>query len=106
MSKNTLSILKTEIKNSLDEANAAEADLKHLDTSIYNSMEDKVGQRARESLLGIRKHFSLNMDDGLKSSQRAAEQIGACYTRTEAYSRDAQGLLSRANSVVKGLGEI
>ncbi|MBQ8408361.1 MAG: hypothetical protein IJY39_05795 [Clostridia bacterium] len=106
MSKSTISALKTEIRAEFDAARKAEDDLKHLDRSIGNAMDDRVGQSARESLSGILNRFSLNIDQGLQSVDRATGALDRGYARADGISAQAEAILSRARSIVKELGEI
>lgn len=106
MSKNTLSSLKYEIKTEFDAAQSAENDLKSLDKTIYNAMDDRVGYTARESLAGILKRFSLNSDDGLKAADRAANTLDTGYRKTDSLNAEADKILARAKTLVKELGEI
>ncbi len=106
MSKSTLAALKSELKTNFDMALKAENDLKYLDKSICNAMEDRVGQRARDSLAGIRDRFSFNIDEGLKSVEKASAALDRGYSKTDEISAKADAILYRARHTVKELGEV
>ena len=106
MSKSTLAVLKSEIRTEMNCAYGAQNDLKHLDKTIYSAMDDKVGESARESLLKIRNRFTLNTDDGLSSAEMAANALSLGYDKADERSSRADELRRRADSIVKGLGEI
>ncbi len=106
MSRSTLSTLQYEIRGEIKFADNAEADLKSLEKSIYNAMDDKVGYRARESLAGIRNQLSLNINDGLRSAEKAANALEAGYSKTENLSAQGNQLLQKAKNVLAELGDI
>jgi hypothetical protein len=106
MSKSTLAALKSELKTNFDIALKAENDLKYLDKSICNAMEDRVGQSARDSLAGIRDHFSFNSHEGLKSVEKATVALCHGYSNTDEISAKADAILYRARYTVKELGEV
>ena len=106
MSKSSLAYLKSDLKTGFDLALEAENNLKYLDKSICNSMEDRVGQSARDSLAGIRNGFSLSVNEGLKSAEKATNTLTRGYSKTDEISARADWIINRARNIVKELGEV
>ena len=106
MSKSTLSALKSELKIEYDIAYKAENDLKHLDKLIYNAMEDRVGRSARESLASIRDRFACNINEGLKSVEKATVALDRGYSKIDEASAKTDAILRRARYIVKELDKV
>lgn len=106
MSKSAMSVLTSEIRTERSCAYRAESDLKHLDKSILNAMDDRVGYSARQSLAGIRHHFTCNMDEGLNYAEVATRTLEAGYTKIDELTAQANSLLLQANNIVTELGNL
>lgn len=103
MSRDTLSDLKSEVGRETKYAHTVENDLKHLDHSIRNAMEDRVGCSARKSLASIRNCFSLHMDDGFQQVSKAIYALEKGYDSNDRLSAQSDALLAQANIIAKGL---
>lgn len=106
MSQNTVSTLRREVREEMSSAWQTESDLKHLDQSFGNTMDDRVGDSARQSMASIRHRFSSNINEGLKSTEQAAAALDAGYSKTDEFASQADGFLARAKSIVTGLGNL
>ena len=103
MSKTTLPYLKSEVKRETQYAYAVQEDLKHLDSSIWRAMEDRVGNSARQSLNGIRSNFRLHMDDGFQRANRAVQAMEKGYAGLDRLLAQSDALLAQADAICKSL---
>ena len=106
MSKSTLSALKYAISTENRAADEANENLKYLERSICNAMDDRVGIVARESLAEIMKHFSYSVGEALSCSERAVDRLGAEYDRLSGLAQQGDRLLSDADAIIAEVGEI
>ena len=105
MSKTTLSTLQSEIKTEFEVAGNAEGMLEYLDKLIRSSMDDGVGQSARDSLSGIHGLFARTADEGLHHVEKAANALDNGYASADGITAQAEGILARARAMVRELGE-
>ena len=106
MSKSTLGSLKYAIKTEDRVADEAKAELKNLDRAIYNAMDDRVGQSAKESAAGLLRSFTYMVDGVLSALSQAASSLDQGYDRLSGLSSQGDSLLSEANSIVSGVGDL
>lgn len=106
MSKSTLSTLKSEINMASKYAYNAESTLRSLEKSISSAMNDRVGNSARDSLTAIGNCFSNNMDRGFKGLNNGVGALERGYTKIESLSKEKDKHITRAHSIVKGLGDL
>jgi len=106
MSKSSLSYLKGEINTASRGADSTVSNLKSLEGSILNAMDDRVGQSARESLNRISNTLSYSIDKAYKSANTATGALDKGYGRLDSLTAEKNKLLSQAKSMVKELGSI
>ena len=106
MSQITLTVLKSDIHTEKDIASDTRNSLNALAKIISNTLDDRVGKSAGESLRKITDRFALNMDSGLTAATRATDALDTGYNKSDVLFTHAENLCARANLIIKELGEI
>ena len=106
MSKSTLSAFKSEINTESKKTDSTISSLTDLDRSISRSMEDRVGNSARESIECIYNAISYNADKLFSAANGAVSSMEKGYSDIGNRLSESKRQLSLAKSIVNGLGEV
>ena len=105
MSKGTLSALKGEINTEMRHGNSTVSNLKGLEGSVVNAMDDRVGHTARDSITSIERSLSYSVDKGYKGANDAVSAMERGYNQIGNLASQGDAIVKQGRSIVKELGQ-